>query len=95
MLQTEPTANVTIDVASHPLDLVPEGLVVPLLVVVLLTPFSENWFGVQRHLLGVALFLGAIAGHEIELFAHGGHDGARRDDAARRVKAAQHVLPLI
>lgn len=33
--------------------------VVPLLVVVLLTPFSENWFGVQRHLLGVALFLGA------------------------------------
>jgi CDP-diacylglycerol--glycerol-3-phosphate 3-phosphatidyltransferase len=35
--------------------------VVPLLVVVLLTPFSENWFGVQRHLLGVALFLGAAA----------------------------------
>ena len=33
--------------------------IVPLLVVVLLTPFSENWFGVQRHLLGVALFLGA------------------------------------
>jgi len=33
--------------------------VVPLLVVVLLTPFSENWFGVQRHLLGVALFLSA------------------------------------
>jgi CDP-diacylglycerol--glycerol-3-phosphate 3-phosphatidyltransferase len=33
--------------------------VVPVLVVVLLTPFSENWFGVQRHLLGVALFLGA------------------------------------
>jgi CDP-diacylglycerol--glycerol-3-phosphate 3-phosphatidyltransferase len=33
--------------------------VVPLLVVVLLTPFSEDWFGVQRHFLGVALFLGA------------------------------------
>ena len=33
--------------------------VVPLLVVVLLTPVSENWFGVQRHLLGVALFLAA------------------------------------
>ena len=32
---------------------------VPVLVVVLLTPFSENWFGVQRHFLGVALFLGA------------------------------------
>ena len=33
--------------------------IVPLLVVVLLTPFSENWFGVPRHLLGVGLFLGA------------------------------------
>jgi CDP-diacylglycerol--glycerol-3-phosphate 3-phosphatidyltransferase len=33
--------------------------VVPLLVVVLLTPFSEDWFGVQRHFIGVALFLGA------------------------------------
>ncbi len=33
--------------------------IVPILVVVLLTPFSENWFGVPRHLLGVGLFLGA------------------------------------
>lgn len=33
--------------------------VVPLLVVVLLTPFAENWFGVQRHILGVSLFLAA------------------------------------
>jgi CDP-diacylglycerol--glycerol-3-phosphate 3-phosphatidyltransferase len=33
--------------------------VVPLLVVVLLTPFSEDWFGVPRHVVGVALFLGA------------------------------------
>ncbi|MGI9065503.1 MAG: CDP-diacylglycerol--glycerol-3-phosphate 3-phosphatidyltransferase [Pyrinomonadaceae bacterium] len=33
--------------------------IVPILVVVLLTPFSENWFGVPRHILGVALFLGA------------------------------------
>jgi CDP-diacylglycerol--glycerol-3-phosphate 3-phosphatidyltransferase len=33
--------------------------VVPLLVVVLLTPFSENWFGLQRHILGVTLFLAA------------------------------------
>ena len=33
--------------------------VVPLLVVVLLTPFSESWFGVPRHILGVALFLAA------------------------------------
>lgn len=33
--------------------------IVPLLVVVLLTPLSENWFGVQRHIFGVALFLAA------------------------------------
>lgn len=31
--------------------------IVPLLVVVLLTPLSENWLGVQRHVLGVSLFL--------------------------------------
>jgi len=33
--------------------------IVPLLVVVLLTPFSENWFGLPRHIFGVALFLSA------------------------------------
>ncbi|HEV3468689.1 MAG TPA: CDP-diacylglycerol--glycerol-3-phosphate 3-phosphatidyltransferase [Pyrinomonadaceae bacterium] len=33
--------------------------VVPLLVAVLLTPFAEDWFGVQRHVLGVSLFLAA------------------------------------
>jgi CDP-diacylglycerol--glycerol-3-phosphate 3-phosphatidyltransferase len=33
--------------------------IVPLLVVVMLTPFSENWFGVPRHILGVLMFLGA------------------------------------
>lgn len=33
--------------------------IVPLLVVVLLTPLSENWFGVPRHILGVAIFFGA------------------------------------
>lgn len=33
--------------------------IVPLLVVVLLTPFSENWFGAPRHIVGVVLFLAA------------------------------------
>lgn len=33
--------------------------IVPLLVVVLLTPFSEDWFGVPRHILGVTIFLAA------------------------------------
>jgi CDP-diacylglycerol--glycerol-3-phosphate 3-phosphatidyltransferase len=33
--------------------------IVPLLVVVLLTPFSENWFGAPRHIVGVGLFLAA------------------------------------
>ena len=31
--------------------------IVPILVVVLLTPFSEDWLGVPRHIFGVALFL--------------------------------------
>ncbi len=31
--------------------------VVPLLVVVLLTPVSENWLGVPRHIVGVTIFL--------------------------------------
>lgn len=33
--------------------------IVPFMVAVLLTPLSENWLGVPRHILGVALFLGA------------------------------------
>jgi CDP-diacylglycerol--glycerol-3-phosphate 3-phosphatidyltransferase len=33
--------------------------VVPFLVVVLLTPFSENWLGAPRHVVGVTLFLAA------------------------------------
>ncbi|MDQ1729016.1 MAG: CDP-diacylglycerol---glycerol-3-phosphate 3-phosphatidyltransferase [Pyrinomonadaceae bacterium] len=33
--------------------------IVPLLVVVLLTPFFENWLGLPRHIFGVTLFLGA------------------------------------
>src|SRR5262245_7138746 len=33
--------------------------IVPLLVVVLLTPVSENWLGVPRYLLGIAIFVAA------------------------------------
>jgi CDP-diacylglycerol--glycerol-3-phosphate 3-phosphatidyltransferase len=33
--------------------------IVPLLVAVLLTPVSEDWFGVPQHLLGVSIFLAA------------------------------------
>ena len=33
--------------------------IVPLLVVVLLTPISENWLGVPRYLLGVVIFVAA------------------------------------
>ena len=33
--------------------------IVPILVAVLLTPFSENWLGVPRHILGVSIFLAA------------------------------------
>ena len=52
--------------------------VVPLLVVVLLTPFSENWFGVQRHVLGVALFLGAAFTDYLD-----GHIARRRQQISR------------
>jgi CDP-diacylglycerol---glycerol-3-phosphate 3-phosphatidyltransferase len=33
--------------------------IVPLLVVVLLTPLSENWLGTPRYLVGIAIFLAA------------------------------------
>ena len=52
--------------------------IVPLLVVVLLTPFSENWFGVPRHILGVALFLGAALTDFLD-----GHLRAARDQVTR------------
>ncbi len=52
--------------------------VVPLLVVVLLTPFSENWFGVPRHILGVTIFLGAALTDYLD-----GHIARRRDQVTR------------
>ncbi len=52
--------------------------VVPLLVVVLLTPFSEEWLGVQRHLLGVSLFLAAAFTDFLD-----GHLARRRDQVSR------------
>jgi CDP-diacylglycerol--glycerol-3-phosphate 3-phosphatidyltransferase len=52
--------------------------IVPLLVVVLLTPFSENWFGLPRHILGVALFLGAAFTDYLD-----GHFARRRDQVTR------------
>jgi len=52
--------------------------IVPLLVVVLLTPFSENWFGVPRHILGVSLFLGAALTDYLD-----GHLARRRDQVTR------------
>lgn len=52
--------------------------IVPLLVVVLLTPFSENWFGVQRHILGVTLFLAAAFTDYLD-----GHIARRRRQISR------------
>src|SRR6266436_10040740 len=52
--------------------------IVPLLVVVLLTPFSESWFGVPRHILGVALFLGAALTDYLD-----GHFARSRDQVTR------------
>ena len=52
--------------------------IVPLLVVVLLTPFSESWFGLPRHVLGVVLFLGAALTDFLD-----GHLARRRDQVTR------------
>jgi CDP-diacylglycerol--glycerol-3-phosphate 3-phosphatidyltransferase len=52
--------------------------IVPFLVVVLLTPFSENWLGVPRHILGVALFLGAALTDYLD-----GHFARSRDQVSR------------
>jgi phosphatidylglycerophosphate synthase len=68
--------------------------IVPLLVVVLLTPFSENWLGVPRHLFGVMLFLGAAVtdyfdGHIAR--SRGQVADLRRADLARRESARAGV----
>lgn len=52
--------------------------IVPLLVVVLLTPFSESWFGLPRHILGVAIFLGAALTDYLD-----GHLARSRDQVTR------------
>ncbi len=52
--------------------------IVPLLVAVLLTPFSENWFGVPRHILGVVVFLGAALTDYLD-----GHFARSRDQVTR------------
>ncbi len=52
--------------------------VVPLLVVVLLTPFSEEWLGVQRHIVGVAIFLAAAFTDFLD-----GQIARRRDQVSR------------
>jgi CDP-diacylglycerol--glycerol-3-phosphate 3-phosphatidyltransferase len=52
--------------------------VVPFLVVVLLTPFSENWLGVPRHILGVTIFLAAALTDYLD-----GRIARRRDQVSR------------
>lgn len=52
--------------------------IVPFLVVVLLTPFSENWLGVPRHILGITLFLGAALTDYLD-----GRIARRRDQVSR------------
>lgn len=52
--------------------------IVPVLVVVLLTPFAENWVGLPRHILGVTLFLGAALTDYLD-----GHLARRRDQVTR------------
>lgn len=51
---------------------------VPLLVVVLLTPLAENWLGVPRHILGVTIFLAAAFTDYLD-----GHFARSRDQVSR------------
>lgn len=52
--------------------------IVPLLVVVLLTPFSENWLGVPRHIFGAVIFLAAAFTDYLD-----GHFARSRDQVSR------------
>ena len=52
--------------------------IVPILVTVLLTPFSENWLGVPRHILGVSIFLAAALTDFLD-----GHIARRRNQVSR------------
>jgi CDP-diacylglycerol---glycerol-3-phosphate 3-phosphatidyltransferase len=52
--------------------------VVPLLVVVLLTPFSEDWLGFPRQIVGVMIFLAAALTDYLD-----GHIARRRDQVSR------------
>jgi len=52
--------------------------VVPLLVAVLLTPFSEDWLGMPRHLLAAGLFLAAAFTDFLD-----GHIARRRKQVSR------------
>jgi len=52
--------------------------VVPLLVAVLLTPFSEDWLGMPRHLLAASLFLAAAFTDYLD-----GHIARRRKQVSR------------
>lgn len=52
--------------------------VVPLLVAVLLTPYSEDWLGVPRHLLAAGLFLAASFTDFLD-----GHIARRRQQVSR------------
>jgi CDP-diacylglycerol---glycerol-3-phosphate 3-phosphatidyltransferase len=51
---------------------------VPLLVVVLLTPYSENWFGIERYSLAIVIFLIAAITDILD-----GHIARRRNQVSR------------
>lgn len=51
---------------------------VPLLVVVLLTPYSENWFGIERYSLAIVIFLIAAVTDILD-----GHIARKRNQVSR------------
>jgi len=65
--------------------------VVPLLVVVLLTPVSENWLGVPQYILGVTIFVAAA----LTDYFFGGADFTGRESSRACVGGSNHRGPGI
>lgn len=73
---------------------------VPLLVVVLLTPFSERWFGIQSYALAIAIFLAAtitdiLDGHLARRRKQVSKFGALLDPIADKLLVSAALIVLV